>query len=235
VIRFPRASLKVVVLLLGACIRIRAQSAEFLPEIDTNVTVSSHLRAYLQAKDDRDEGTPDQFSIGPSVQLYLKQILRLKQVTEFDLDDSKPRALVLEAGYRHLTAPNEPSTNRVETVLTTHFPLKAGLIMSDRNRADLDWKNGEFNWRYRNKLTLERTFAIRSYHFIPYVAAEPYYVGQYSKWSTTDLYAGAVFPISKHLQFNSYYEHENNTGKAPNQPRNDIGLALEIYFSRKSK
>jgi hypothetical protein len=219
-------------LFLGVWIPVRAQSLQTVPEIDTHVTINTFMRAYLQGKDDRDAGASNQFSIGPSVQFYLKPILRLKQITEFDLDDAKPRPLIIEVGYRYLTSPNEPSTNRMEPVLTTHFPLKAGFLISDRNRADLDWNGGEFHWRYRNKLTLERTCAVYSYHFIPYVAAEPYYVEQYNKWSTTDLYAGALFPIGKHVQFNAYYEHENNTGKAPNQPKNDIGLILELYFSR---
>jgi hypothetical protein len=235
VARSPRACFAIAALFLGVWIPVRAQSLQTVPEIDAHVTVNNFMRAYLQAKDDRDAGASNQFSIGPSVQFYLKPLLKLKQMTEFDLDDAKPRPLVLEVGYRYISTPNEPSTNRMEPVLTTHFPLKAGFLISDRNRADLDWKGGEFQWRYRNRLTLERTFAVHSYHFIPYVAAEPYYVEQYNKWSTTDLYAGALFPIDKHVQFNSYYEHENNTGKAPNQPKNDIGLALELYFSRHSK
>jgi hypothetical protein len=231
----PRACLAIAALFLGGWIQVRAQSLQTVPEIDAHVTVNNFMRAYLQGKDDRDAGASDQFSIGPSVQFYLKPLLKLKQITEFDLDDAKPRPLVLEVGYRYLSTPNEPSTNRMESVLTTHFPLKAGFLISDRNRADLDWKGGKFQWRYRNRLTLERTFAVYSYHFIPYVAAEPYYVEQYNKWSTTDLYAGALFPIGKHVQLNSYYEHENNTGKAPNQPKNYIGLVLELYFSRQSK
>jgi hypothetical protein len=231
----PRACLAIAALFLGGWIPVRAQSLQTVPEIDAHVTVNNFMRAYLQGKDDRDAGASDQFSIGPSVQFYLKPLLKLKQITEFDLDDAKPRPLVLEVGYRYLSTPNEPSTNRMESVLTTHFPLKAGFLISDRNRADLDWKGGKFQWRYRNRLTLERTFAVYSYHFIPYVAAEPYYVEQYNKWSTTDLYAGALFPIGKHVQLNSYYEHENNTGKAPNQPKNYIGLVLELYFSRQSK
>ena len=56
--------------------------------------------------------------------------------------------------------------------MTFNFSLAAGILLSDWIRADLDWKNGIFSWRYRNKLSLGRTFAIRSYHFIPYVAAE---------------------------------------------------------------
>jgi hypothetical protein len=222
-------------LLLGLCIPAHAQSVQFLPEVDTHVTLNSYARTYLQAKDDRDAGATDQFSIGPSMQIYLKPLVRLKQVTEFDLDDAKRRPLVLEAGYRYLTAPGEPTTERMETVLTTHFPLKAGVLIVDRNRADLDWKGGAFLWRYRNKLTLERTFAIRSYHFIPYVADEPYYTSQYGKWSTNSLYAGVLLPVVKHVEFDTYYEYENNTGKSPNKQQSSIGVALELYFSLEKK
>jgi hypothetical protein len=216
-------------------IPLHAQSVQFLPETDVNLNLNNYLRTYLQAKDDRDEGASDQFSIGPSLQLYVKPLLTLKKITTFDLDDSKPRPLVFEIGYRSVTSPSALPINRMEPILTFHFPLKAGFLISDRNRADLDWTSETFTWRYRNKLTIERTVAVYSYHFIPYVAAEPYYVDKYHKWSTTDLYAGGLFPVGKHVQFNVYYEHENNTGKKPNQQDNDIGLALYLFFSLEAK
>jgi hypothetical protein len=209
----------------------RGQNVQILPEVDAHLKLNSTFRAYLEAKDDRDGGEQDQFAIGPSLQFYLRPLLKLKNVRAFDLDDSKSRALVLETGYRYITAPNAPPDNRLLTVVTLNFPLTAGFAISDRNRADLDWKNGGFTWRYRNKLTFDRTFSIRSYHLIPYLAAEPYYTSQYNKWSTTALYAGCLFPVGKHVQFNTYYEHENNTGKHPNQQSNEFGLALNLYFS----
>jgi hypothetical protein len=213
----------------------RAQSNQFLPEVDVHLRLNSTFRAYLQAKDDRDGGQPDQFSIGPSLQFYRKPLIKLKNVTAFDLDDTKARFIVLEAGYRYLTAPNTSTDNRMVTDATLNFPLNAGLHISDRNRADLDWKNGLFTWRYRNKLTVQRTFAIHSYHLIPYLAAEPYYENKYGKWSATALFAGCLFPVGKYVQFNTYYEHENNTGKHPNQPQNEVGLILNLYFSLQGK
>ena len=71
---------------------------------------------------------------------------------------------------------------------------------------------------------------IHSYHLIPYVAAEPFYESQYDKWSTTSLYAGVLLPVGKHVQFDPYYEHDNNTGKHPNQQVNSIGLVLNLFF-----
>lgn len=208
-----------------------SQDVQFLPEVDAHLKLSSAFRTYLEAKDDRDTGAPDQFTFGPSLQFYRKPLIKLKKVTMFDLDDAKSRFLVFEAGYRYITAPNAPTDNRLLTMVTLNFPMSTGMLLSDRNRADLDWKGGGFTWRYRNRLTLERTFSIHSYHLIPYVAAEPYYESRYSKWSTTALYAGCLFPVGKHVQLNIYYEHQNNTGKSPNMPVNQVGLALYLYFS----
>jgi hypothetical protein len=128
--------------------------------------------------------------MGPSLPIYLKPIIKLKKVHEFDLDDSKSRFLVLETGHCYITAPNTPPETRLIEAATSNFPLQAGFSLSDRNRFDLDWKNDKFSWRYRNKLTLERTVVIYSYRLIPYVAAERFQESQYSKWSTASLYAG---------------------------------------------
>jgi Protein of unknown function (DUF2490) len=228
---FHKTCWKWALLVCLACLPLPAQETQFLPEIDAHLKLNSMFRTYLEAKNDRDGGDPTQFTIGPSLQFYLKPLIKLKNGTTFDLDDTRSRFLVLETGYRYITAPDAVPENRMVTAVTFNFPSGAGIRISDRNRADLDWKNGVFTWRYRNKLTLARTSAIRSYHFIPYVAAEPYYESQYGKWSTTSLFAGCLFPVGKHVEFNSYYEHDNNTGKHPNQQVNSAGLALYLYFS----
>ncbi len=43
------------------------------------------------------------------------------------------------------------------------------------------------------------------------------------------------FPCEQHVVFNTYYEHQNNTGRSPNQQQNYIGLALYLYFSLAKK
>ena len=211
------------------------QDVQFLPEVDAYLQLNSRFRAHLQAKGDREGGDPLQAAVGPSLQLYLKPLVKLKEVVAFDLDDAKARFLVLETGYSYLVAPNAPLTNRMLTAVTFNFPMGAGFHVSDRNRADLNWKSGVFTWRYRNRLTVERTFSIRSYHLIPYVAAEPYYESQYNKWSTTELYAGCLFPVGSHVEFNPYFENENDTGKHPNDPQTEVGFALYLFFSPEKK
>jgi len=43
--------------------------------------------------------------------------------------------------------------------------------------------------------------------------------------------AGCSFPLGKHVEFNTYYEHDNNTGKTPNKQVNSAGLVLYLFFS----
>jgi hypothetical protein len=219
-------------LLLLVCLPARAQTSttEFLPEIDANFKLNSYVRFVFQAKDTREGGDPTQAEVGPSVEFYLKPLLRLKNVTLFDLDDAKSRPLVLAVGYRVVPSPGKPTINRMEPVLTFHVPITARVLITDRNRADLDWSPGKFVWRYRNRLTAERRFTIKDYHPAPYVSAELFYESQYSKISSTNLYAGCLLPVGKHVEFDPYYEHENNTGKRPNEQVNAVGLILNLFF-----
>jgi len=216
------------VLLLG--LRASAQIEEFLPEIDVQYKVSRDVRMTFQAKETREGGDPTQAEIGPSIAFYLKPLVKLKKVTVFDLNDAKSRPLVLSIGYRYLPSPESPSINRVEPVANLHFPTRAGFLVTDRNRADLDWKSDKFSWRYRNRLQIERRFAIFSCHPAPYASVEFFYQSQYRKWSDTAIYGGWLVPLGRHVEFDPYYEHQNNTGKKPNQQLNQFGIAVSLYF-----
>src|ERR1017187_10259955 len=226
-------SLQLVPLMILWCLSASAQTAQVLPEIDAYFKLSSELRVSLQAKETREAGDPVQGELGPSLDFYLKPVLRLKDIAEFDLDDSKARPLVFSIGYRYLPQANgAPATNRMEPVVTFRFPMKR-FLLTDRNRADLDRKNGNFTWRYRNRFQIEKRLTIRSYHPAPYASAEFFYESQYGKWSDTAIYAGCLFPMGKHLEFDPYYEHQNITGKSPNRQFNQLGLILNLYFLAK--
>jgi hypothetical protein len=206
------------------------ETTEALPELDFYWKLNANVRFRAQASDTREGGDPTQLTIGPYLELSLKPLVRLKRVTVFDLDEAKKRLLIVSAGDLYLATPGSPATNRTVLTATSHFPLKVGSLLSDRNRADLDWTNGTFKWRYRNRLQIEKPLKISSYHPVPYVSAEVYHEEQYHKWSTTELYAGGLFPIKKRYEFDLYYEHQNNTGKSPNRQLQGIGLKLNMFF-----
>jgi hypothetical protein len=221
-------------ILMAFCTIAIAQETQLLPEVDVYFRLNYSVRLRAQASNTREGGDPTQLTIGPDLELYSKPLIRLKQVTSFDLDDAKSRPLVFTAGYRLLATPGSPLTNRMELTATSHFPMtKPGLLLSDRNRSDLDWSDGSFKWRYRNKIEIEKPLVGRSYHPAPYSSIEAYYESQYQKWSTTEIYLGCLFPIRKRFEVDSYYEHQNNTGKSPNRQLNGVGLKLNMYFPAK--
>jgi len=97
-----------------------------------------------------------------------------------------------------------------------------------RDRADLDWSNNPFTWRYPSRVTLERRIKLGSYHPAPYLSAA--LLPEPVKWSTTALYASCLFFVRKHFEFDPYYEHQNITGERPNQQLNQFGLILTLFF-----
>jgi hypothetical protein len=226
--------LKLLLFALTMALPAAAQTDQFLPEIDAYYKVTSPVRIWFQAKETNEAGAPVTAEIGPSLDIYVKSPLKFADVTAFDLDDSRSRFLVISVGYRYLPTPGSPPTNRMEPLFTLNYPVqRIGLLLSDRNRADLDWKAGTFTWRYRNRVQLERTLKVRSYHLSPYASAEFYYESLYGKWSDTAIYAGCLFPVGKHFEINPYYEHQNITGKSPNQQLNQAGLMLNMFFNRR--
>ena len=230
--RVARTAMLILTFVVLLYLPASAQTLQGLPEIDTYVKLDPDVRFTFQVKETREGGDPTQAEIGPSLDFYVKPLVKLKGAAEFDLDDSKSRLLVLTIGYRYLPQANGvPGTNRLEPVATFNFPMKGRFLLTDRNRADLDWRAGSFSWRYRNRFQAQRTLRFRSYHPAPYVSAEFFYESQYRKWSDTALYAGCIFPIGRHVEFDPYYEHQNNTGRSPNQQLDQLGVILNLFFS----
>jgi hypothetical protein len=231
--RFVQAAVAAVpaVFVMGAlCTRATGQTFQFLPEVDGYTWIHPDIRFTFQAKETREAGDPTQAEIGYGFDFFVKPLVRLKRVTAFDLDDAKSRLLQLSAGVRYLPSPDKPHIERLELVAMSHFPLVANILLTDRNRFDLDWSQNQLKWRYRNRATLERRLTFRNYHPAPYVSAEVFYLSRYEKWSTTAFYAGCLFPMGKHVEWDPYYEHQNITSANPNHQFNQFGLILNLYF-----
>jgi hypothetical protein len=215
------------VLLCGAT--AGAQTSEFLPEIDAYFKLDRTTRFAFQAKETREDGVPTQAEIGPSIEFYWRP---LKNLTPNGVDEAKTTFILLSLGYRYLPASSAPATNRILLMATPRIPINATskVVISDRNRGEINFSNGDVTWRYRNRLQVEREITIQSYHPTPYANVEVYYDSQFQKWSSTAIQAGSQFPVHEHVEIDVYYEHQNNTGKAPNQQVNAAGLILNLHF-----
>jgi Protein of unknown function (DUF2490) len=214
------------------CKPARAQDlSEFWPEIDTYVNLTSRTRLFFIAALSSDQDTRNiQGEFGPNFDYYLRPFARphLK-----DMDPSKSRLLTFRVGYRYLpTLRGKGGTeNRGLLELTSRFSLPFNILLSDRNRVDLRFIEGQnFSWRYRNRLTLERNFVIKKYTFTPYVRGEFFYDSRYDKISKNALTIGGVFPLTRRTEFEIYYEDQRDSGSPSNFHVRGAGLVLGLYF-----
>jgi hypothetical protein len=218
----------------SAAVRAQTSMTAFLPEVNSNFRLSANVRLVFDTKGYMEDGELNRAQIGPSLQLNIRPLEKLKRITIFDMDDMKPMPVVFTIGYRYLPSSVQPAIHRLQPIVVFHIPFPGTILLSDRNRGDLDWSNGSFRWTYRNRFTGERRLTIRSYHPGAYASAEFFYQSQYAKWSSTHLFAGCLFPLSKHIQLDTYYEHANNTGPHPNHQVNAAGLIINVYFPPRS-
>jgi hypothetical protein len=212
------------------CPRGRAQQTqtESLPEIDTYIRLTDRYTLMFMAARSTDGNTVNSAQIGPNFDINFRP-LRRRVIRSNDAD--RANFLTLRIGYQYLKNVGATNENRVQVALTSRFHLPWSLELAERNRFDLRVISGQFSWRYRNRLTLDRSFSIRSFSFSPYARGEIYYNNLSGTWYKNTYSFGATFPIRKRFELEGYYERENTTGGSPPHV-NGIGTTLSIYFRR---
>ncbi|HXY52681.1 MAG TPA: DUF2490 domain-containing protein [Terriglobales bacterium] len=199
---------------------------EFWPEADAYLTLSPKYRLFFMAAHakDRDSGAgSSEFS--PNFDITLKPIPRMKFRS---LDPERQKYLTFRVGYRYLTSEPGPNENRMIMELTPRFPLPKSFVLADRSRIDLRWRDG-FSWRYRNRLSVDKEFKVRTVVFDPYMRGEAYYDFTASSWTRFSLTGGVVVPICQRVEIEPSFERQNILGSTTNHV-NGAGLTFSLYF-----
>ena len=142
--------------ILASPVAAQEQSAQAWPEVDTYVTLNSDVRVSFFAAATREDRQGTNAEIGPNIDFYFKPLVKLTRITVFELDQSKSRLVMLRAGYRYMPSTNGATEHRGLLEATARYPLVRGVLLSDRNRVDFRIIDGEFAWRYRNRISAER-------------------------------------------------------------------------------
>ena len=196
-----------------------AQTDQLLPEIDAYYKITSPVRIWFQAKETNEAGDSGH-GRDRSQPRFLRQVaaqicechgLRFGRLEVSSVRNV--RRIPLSAHTRQ--SPDQPHG----TVVHVELSDPEDRVTCCRTVTARTWigRAAASPGVIVIAIQLERTLKVRSYHPSPYASAEFYYESQYGKWSDTAIYAGCLFPIGKHFEFNPYYEHQNNTGKSPNQ------------------
>jgi hypothetical protein len=100
----------------------------------------------------------------------------------------------------------------------------------DRNRLDLRWVNGNFSWRYRNRLTLERHFKIGEKRALtPYASGELFYDSRFDAWNRSRLRAGLQTTLSRTIMVDGYYVRQDDSRSSP-RLINAVGVVLNLFL-----
>jgi Protein of unknown function (DUF2490) len=148
----------------------------------------------------------------------------------------------LRTGYRYGFAlgSNDPfKEHRIILEETYHKPLPNKFVLSDRNRQELRWVDGDFSARFRNRAKLEREFQVRKLSLVQYGSAEVFYDTRFSTFNRLRLAVGTqivfqkrdywLLNLRRQRVLDIYYLRQNDSRSQPRHV-NAIGIAFNIYF-----
>jgi Protein of unknown function (DUF2490) len=207
---------------------------EFWPEIDVYINVKPKVRLYLIG------------TISKSVEDgELRKAQGFEAQVGAHIDYIPNDRIILRTGYRFGTSvgdADEPyREHRLLTEQTLRKLLPGDLLLSDRNREDFRFVNGDFSFRYRNRVSIEREVHVfKGRTITPYVSAEIFYDTRSSAWNRNRLAVGFEQslrrgPLRKMLLpkrqviLDLYYMRQNDS-RSEIQHVNAIGAALAFYF-----
>jgi hypothetical protein len=207
-------------------------TAEFWPEINIFINLNEKSRIFILGTATKQEnlGKYADGQSGVYFDFWAFPALRARLLGHADASRSK--SLLLRTGYL-LSRPKNNSGAVTEHMLSSEATgrahLPASILLSDRNRIDLRWLNGDFRKRYRNRLKLERTFHTERFEFTPYAHAEVFYDLNQSGWTRLRYAAGMEWSVTRRLVLEGYFVRQNDWGSVP-QFVDATGIVVQFYF-----
>lgn len=214
----------------GAAAQTPSTADAFWASLEGHGQLRSNLRVLVlgESKSGTDY-TYQQWNIGAGLGLQLNRFRRPHLV---DLDPDREHSLVLGAGYEYLQT-EEPGKTSFENQLVAEFTPRwrppAELLVTDRNRLEFRWVDGDYSTRYRNRLTVERASRIGGVRFTPYASAEFFYDWAKGSWNEEQYAAGIEWPYKHVLKLSTYYLYQDCTTCNPRQV-NVAGLSLNYFY-----
>ena len=218
--------------------RVTAQESatrnEFWPEVDVYIRVKPKVRLYLLG------------TVSKSVEDgELRNAQGFEAQIGAHIDYLPNDHVILRAGYRYGTSVGDSDDpfkeHRLLTEQTLRKMLPGELLLSDRNREDFRFVNGDFSFRYRNRVTIEREFHLFKQRTItPYVSGEIFYDTRYDIWNRNRFAVGIQQSLrrgplrrmllpERQVILDLYYMRQNDS-RSETQHVNGIGAALAFYF-----
>jgi Protein of unknown function (DUF2490) len=183
----------------------------------------------LVEKHNGEEGAYGQWKTGA---VFSYRMRRYGKHLHGDIDKENDYNLILGAGYEFIVTDQNGSSKREHRLLlqlTPKYFFGLGFLAQDRNRIEFRWNAGTYDFRYRNRLTIDRPFKIGKVRFSPYAAGELFWDRNHHKWNETQYAFGVQWPYRKIFTLNTYFLHQNCSTCSSN-PLNVAGITANLYF-----
>ena len=222
-------------LLSGAAVAGQSSGAvtETDPGIGVSIDLPKRVRLDFYAGREKSEETGSgKTKVGAGVSLRLKPAFK-RFLDSFDTDKQHLVVLAATYEYSYASEPNEiKREHKLMADATVRYNLPRDFLLSNRNRFEFRWVNGDFHLRYRNRPSVERPFKIRKRDVTPYIAAETYWDQRYSEWNMFKFITGVQIPLYRRMSIEALYERQHCT-TCTDTNTNIFGLNLNIAFKRK--
>jgi Protein of unknown function (DUF2490) len=212
------------------CQGLSAQSTQWqvLPEIDAYWTLNPVMRVNSLVTRTKDGDTFSSATMGASINFFVKPLSGKRRTNK---DEANRKLLTFGATYRFVNNVDKANENRLQFDVAPKYPLPKDMLIDDRNRLELRIISSDVTWRYRNRLTFQRSFQLHRFKFTPYARGEAFYEINQGKWSELTYSFGGFIPIKERVEVEPYYEGQDLHGSTTSHV-NAIGITLAIYFRR---
>jgi len=221
---------------------IRAQEpttrGEVWPSIEIYINVKPKVRLYLLGTVSKAVEDGELFN----AQSYEGQI-------GAHVDYIANEHLILRAGYRYGRAIGDNDDGFREHRLLSEQILRKILpgdfLLTDRNREDFRFITGDFSFRYRNRVMIEREFQVnlpllRGRTITPYISGEISFDSRFGVWNRNRYAVGVVQSLrrgpilrallpKRGINLDLYLMRQNDSRSSPSHV-NALGAGLVFHF-----
>ena len=230
------------VILLLCSKRLVAQDSsstrqEVWPELNVFYQVNNRFRVYaLYSATKLKNSSYTDGGIGIYVDYFAFPTPIIKKLGH-DLRDSTSGYYVwFRVGYLYSAAPPESADPFKENTFVTEanlrFHLPQRILLTNKNRFDWRSIDGNFEPRYRPRLTFERNMHTKYLSYTPTIYGEYYFYLGRGGFNRFRISAGIQVKVTEHAEIETYYVQQFDNGKNVRGLK-AMGFALKFYFRHK--
>jgi hypothetical protein len=210
-------------------------ATQFWPEFDVFARLSPEARLYflvapVQGVENGHLGTITDLQLGGFFEIGLMPI-GPRRAARTRYDGQRMKYLRLRGGVEWLSPPGDPKTEwRAVVELRPRVPLPAGILMELRDRAEFRWLDGDFSWRNRARLWVEREFHVGPVTLVPYGSAEPYWDSRYDAFTRVRYQVGTVVPVTRWLAPEANYTRDDDDVEGVASITHALNVIVTLFF-----